>query len=125
MLSARSSGRDFATFALCAADAHVDLADGIGCRQIAAGGNFPGTLVLRGGGDSGGDEPNRGLAGAGNHAADASDHADAFIASPLRRAPASSDVTPSAMSDVGADMDDITEVAVVGVTWPRRPTLTA
>ena len=59
---------------------------GIGCRQIAAGGDFRGAVVLRGGGDGCGDEPHDRLAGAGNHDADAVDHADArAIAAPLRK----------------------------------------
>ena len=58
---------------------------GVGCRQIAAGGDLRGALVLRGVGDSGGDEPHDRLAGAGNHDVDAVDHVDArAIAAPLR-----------------------------------------
>ena len=59
---------------------------GIGCRQIAARGDFRGAVVLRGSGDGCGDEPRDRLAGASNHDADAVDHADArAIAAPLRK----------------------------------------
>ena len=48
--------------------------------------DFRGALVLSGGGDGCGDEPHDRLAGAGNHDADAVDHADArAIAALLRK----------------------------------------
>jgi hypothetical protein len=57
----------------------------IGRCQIATGGNFRSALVLRRGGDGSGDKLHGWLAGAGNHDADAVDHADACaIATSLR-----------------------------------------
>src|SRR5262245_10336607 len=49
----------------------------IGCCQIATGGNFRSALVLRRGSDRSSDKLHGRLASAGNHDADAVDHADA------------------------------------------------